>query len=67
MIDAAIVRIMKTRKSMQHNNLIAEVTKQVGNRFPATPQMIKKCTEGLIEREYLEREQSDRRLYNYLA
>ena len=67
MIDAAIVRIMKTRKTMQHNNLIAEVTRQVGNRFTASPQMIKKCVEGLIEREYLQREQSDRRVYNYLA
>jgi hypothetical protein len=42
---------------MQHNNLIAEVTRQVSNRFTASPQVIKKCIEGLIEREYLQREQ----------
>ena len=28
-IDAAIVRVMKARRSMEHNNLIAEVTKQL--------------------------------------
>jgi cullin 3 len=66
-IDAAVVRIMKSRKLLDHANLVAEVTKQLAARFTASPQMIKKQIEKLIEREYLERDATDRKLYKYLA
>eukprot|EP01111_Echinosteliopsis_oligospora_P008697 TRINITY_DN2462_c0_g1_i1.p1 TRINITY_DN2462_c0_g1~~TRINITY_DN2462_c0_g1_i1.p1 ORF type:complete len:745 (-),score=221.56 TRINITY_DN2462_c0_g1_i1:110-2344(-) len=66
-IEAAIVRIMKARKSMEHANLIAEVTRQLSARFMPNPIIIKKRVESLIEREYLERSKADRKLYNYLA
>ncbi|KAG2219618.1 hypothetical protein INT45_011343 [Circinella minor] len=66
-IEAAIVRIMKDRKTMEHNLLIAEVTKQLGARFMPNPVMIKKRIEALIDREYLERNSDDRRSYRYLA
>ncbi len=67
LIEAAIVRIMKSRKSLQHNDLIAEVSKQLASRFVPAPQFIKKRIEGLIERDYLERSESDHRLYQYVA
>ena len=66
-IEAAIVRIMKARKALQHNDLIAEVTRQLSSRFVPVPANVKKRIESLIEREYLERDRSDRRLYKYLA
>jgi len=66
-LPAAIVRIMTARKTMHHNELIAEVTKQLSVRFNASPQFIKKRIESLIEREYLERANDDRRVYNYVA
>ncbi|RCH98771.1 cullin-3 [Rhizopus azygosporus] len=66
-IEAAIVRIMKDRKTMEHNLLIAEVTKQLSSRFMPSPLMIKKRIEALIDREYLERSTEDRRAYHYLA
>ncbi|CAO3648248.1 unnamed protein product [Cunninghamella echinulata] len=66
-IEAAIVRIMKDRKSMEHNLLIAEVTKQLSPRFLPSPVMTKKRIEALIDREYLERNPEDRRSYRYLA
>lgn len=67
LVEAATVRIMKARKQLHHNDLIAEVTKQLQVRFVPTPQFIKKRIEGLIEREYLERDEQDHRLYMYVA
>ncbi|KAG5458848.1 MAG: Cullin protein neddylation domain-containing protein, partial [Olpidium bornovanus] len=60
MVEAAIVRVMKARKTMDHNNLVAEVTRQLQARFQPNPAMIKKRIEALIEREYLERQLADR-------
>ncbi|KAK8534603.1 hypothetical protein V6N13_080943 [Hibiscus sabdariffa] len=66
-IEAAIVRIMKSRRVLDHNNIIAEVTKQLQSRFLANPTEIKKRIESLIERDFLERDNNDRKLYRYLA
>ncbi|KAL9246399.1 hypothetical protein vseg_019939 [Gypsophila vaccaria] len=66
-IEAAVVRIMKSRKVLDHNNIIAEVTKQLQSRFLPNPVEIKKRIESLIEREFLERDSADRKLYRYLA
>lgn len=67
LIEAAVVRIMKTRRKLDNSNLVAEVTKQLSSRFRPTPQLIKKRIESLIEREYLERSEEDRRVYKYVA
>jgi len=67
LVEAATVRIMKARNSLHHNELIAEVTKQLSVRFVPKPQFIKKRIECLIEREYLERAQDDHRRYMYVA
>ncbi|KAJ4476227.1 Cullin-domain-containing protein [Lentinula aciculospora] len=64
--EACIVRIMKDRKHMSHNDLVNEVTRLLASRFQPNPLIIKKRIEGLIEREYLERGE-DRKSYNYLA
>jgi len=67
LVEAATVRIMKARNSLHHNELIAEVTKQLSVRFTPKPQFIKKRIECLIEREYLERSTKDHRVYMYVA
>ncbi|KAL5634878.1 hypothetical protein ACGC1H_002788 [Rhizoctonia solani] len=64
--EACIVRVMKDRKHMTHNDLINEVTRQLASRFTPVPAAIKKRIESLIEKEYLERA-SDKKSYNYLA
>eukprot|EP00698_Gefionella_okellyi_P004130 TRINITY_DN13866_c0_g1_i1.p1 TRINITY_DN13866_c0_g1~~TRINITY_DN13866_c0_g1_i1.p1 ORF type:complete len:812 (+),score=199.83 TRINITY_DN13866_c0_g1_i1:196-2436(+) len=64
-IDAAVVRVMKTRKQLQHPLLLAELFKQL--RFPCKAADVKKRIESLIEREYLERDRDDPQLYHYLA
>ncbi|KAI5737524.1 hypothetical protein M8J76_014379 [Diaphorina citri] len=66
-IEAAVVRIMKARKRMQHNTLITEVTEQLKSRFLPSPVIIKKRIESLIEREYLARTPEDRKTYTYVA
>ncbi|KAF7080383.1 hypothetical protein CFC21_084475 [Triticum aestivum] len=66
-IEAAIVRIMKSRRVLDHNSIVSEVTKQLQARFLPNPVIIKKRIESLIEREFLERDKADRKLYRYLA
>ena len=65
LIDAALVRIMKARKTIMHQSLIPQVLEQL--KFPAQPSDVKKRIESLIEREYMERDAKDRNRYNYLA
>lgn len=67
MIEAVIVKIMKSRKRLSHTDLITEATKLLLNKFQPDPIIIKKRIEGLIEREYLERDTNDRKFYKYLA
>ncbi|KAH8673992.1 Cullin [Xylariales sp. PMI_506] len=62
--QAAIVRIMKSRKTMTHANLVAEVIQQTKSRGAVEPADIKKNIEKLIEKDYLEREGNS---YSYLA
>ena len=52
-IDAAIVRVMKTRKTLSHKLLVAELLQQL--KFPIQQSDLKKRIESLIDREYLER------------
>jgi cullin 3 len=66
-IDATIVKVLKSRKRIDHNTLIAEATKILSNKFQPDPQQIKKRIEGLIERDYMERDKDDRRFYKYMA
>lgn len=65
LVDAAVVRIMKARKTIGHRSLMAEVMAQL--RFPASASDVKRRVESLIEREYMERDGKDRSRYNYLA
>jgi cullin 1 len=64
-MEAAIVRIMKARKTLKHPDLVAEVVKQLAARFTPKPADIKKRIASLIELEYLERDENDRQTYHY--
>ncbi|PIC47882.1 hypothetical protein B9Z55_007064 [Caenorhabditis nigoni] len=66
-VEAAIVRTMKTRKRLSHNNLVTEVTQQLRHRFMPSPTIIKERIETLIEREFLQRDEHDHRSYSYMA
>ena len=66
-LQAAIVRIMKARKTRTHNQLISEVVEQSKSRFQPNISLIKKCIEVLMEKQYLERSEEDRTEYRYCA
>lgn len=61
------MRVMKDRKTLQHQDVVNEVIRQLSSRFQPTPSMIKKSIERLIEKEYLERDENDRRTLRYLV
>eukprot|EP00929_Paragymnodinium_shiwhaense_P058504 TRINITY_DN29292_c0_g1_i1.p1 TRINITY_DN29292_c0_g1~~TRINITY_DN29292_c0_g1_i1.p1 ORF type:complete len:776 (-),score=228.29 TRINITY_DN29292_c0_g1_i1:78-2297(-) len=66
LIDAAIVRIMKSRKKLEHNLLLEEVCR-LCTLFKPQPQQIKFQIEHLIDREFLQRDAEQRNVYIYLA
>ena len=57
-VDAALVRIMKSRKKLGINQLKVEVITLM-QTFKPDDALIKKRIENLIEREYLERDKTD--------
>ncbi|PLN74978.1 putative SCF ubiquitin ligase subunit CulC [Aspergillus taichungensis] len=66
-IEAAVVRIMKQRKTLVHSKLMSEVLGQLSSRFVPDVNMIKRRIESLIDREYLERVGEDPPTYGYIA
>lgn len=65
-VDAAIVRIMKQRKELQHTQLVTEVIHQLSSQFKPEIQLIKSRIEDLMGREYLERVDG-KPAYRYMA
>jgi cullin 3 len=65
-IDAAVVRVMKSRRTLEHKALVTEVVTVI-KTFVPTAEDVKRRIEHLIEREFLERSEQSRAIYNYLA
>uniref|UniRef100_A0A1D1XSE8 Cullin-1 n=1 Tax=Anthurium amnicola TaxID=1678845 RepID=A0A1D1XSE8_9ARAE len=66
-IDASIVRIMKSRKVLGHQQLVMECVEQLGRMFKPDFKAIKKRMEDLITRDYLERDKDNPNMFRYLA
>ncbi|KAJ5218748.1 uncharacterized protein N7498_000847 [Penicillium cinerascens] len=63
--QAAIVRIMKSRKTIKHAELMAEVIEATRHRGTLQPAEIKTNIEKLIEKDYMERAEGNQ--YSYVA
>lgn len=66
-IEACLIRTMKARKTMRHEDLVGDVMGQLESLFRPEAGVIKERIEGLIEREYIERQEGQRNVYRYLA
>lgn len=67
LVNAAVVRIMKSRQTVSHNELVAELVKQLHGRFQPLTVLIKQRIEDLIEKEYLKRDSEQIGVYHYIA
>jgi cullin 1 len=65
-VDAAIVRIMKTRKVMSHLSLVGEVIGQL-TLFRPDLRLVKQRIHSLVDREFLERDIENIHHYKYMA
>ncbi len=66
-IEATIVRIMKTKKKVNHMDLLSQSMEQMSKRFKPDPKQIKARIEDLISREYMERDKDQSNIYHYVA
>ncbi|KAH7343073.1 Cullin family-domain-containing protein [Rhexocercosporidium sp. MPI-PUGE-AT-0058] len=64
--QAAIVRVMKSRKSLSHPQLVAEVIEQTKKRGAVEVTEIKEQIDKLLDKDYLERD-DETNMYVYVA
>lgn len=65
-LEAAIVRVMKARRTLSHNDLLVEVANLLRNRYTPSAAAFERRVNALVEREHLERATDDPEVYSYL-
>lgn len=66
-LQAAIVRVMKTRRDIAQAQLQIEVAEMLHNQFVPSSAMMKQNIEILIQKEYLRPHDTDATRYLYVA
>jgi hypothetical protein len=66
-VDACVVRVMKSRRTLKHGDLVGEVIQQLSRLFSPTPVLVKGRIEELITRGYVKRSEDDRTIFEYVA
>ncbi len=66
-VQAAIVRVLKSRRSMVYMDLMHEVGSVLSGRFKPTAQDIKVNLEVLLEKEFVERSPDDPNVFLYVT
>ena len=65
LVDAAVVRTMKARRTLSNTDLTTEVIRIL--RFPLDIALMKQRVELLIEGEYMVRDEKDSHIFHYVA
>ncbi len=66
-VQAAIVRVLKSRRSMRYTDLLHEVGSVLSGRFKPTAQDVKTNLEVLLEKEFVERSTDDPNIFIYVT
>ncbi|KXN72068.1 Cullin-domain-containing protein [Conidiobolus coronatus NRRL 28638] len=66
-LQSVVVRIMKSRKVLTHTQLVQEVFELTQSQFKPSVPFIKQTIESLIDKQYMERSETNRDSYSYLA
>ena len=64
-IDAMIMKILKEKKSLTHNELMQEIIQRMN--FPVETSFTKTRIESLIEKDYIKRNAQNAAAYDYNA
>jgi len=67
LVEATIVRVMKTRRILDLNQIVIEVTRILSPRFLPSVDMIKGRIDNLGDREFLRKDESEDKMYHYVA
>ena len=66
-IEAAIIKVMKARRTIDNNTLQQETVKLLIQKFNPDPAATKVRIEQLIVRGFIERDEQDKRIFKYIA
>jgi len=66
LVQAAIVRTLKRQRTMEHTELVAQITSALSNRFVPEADGIRRGIEHLVDKEYIARHDTDRGVYVYV-
>lgn len=66
-VNAAIVRILKSNKSLSHDALFKATAEALQERFTLPVSTYKKSIGNLLNKEYLQRDTDDSTIYHYIS
>jgi len=64
-LDSIMMRIMKSRRTLEHSQLLMETRNQI-QLFSPEVSMMKKRIQSLLERDYLRRDETQNHIYHYV-
>ena len=65
-IDAALIRVMKSRKRLKFQELIGQAVGQLTTHFAADPKIVKARIDDLINRDFIERDGVEQNVLVYV-
>ena len=66
-VEAAVMRIMKSRKTLSQTLLLSETAEQVSPFFKPSVPFMKHVFDILIDKEYLERDPDNPDVFRYVS